>query len=207
MDPSSDDSGNPPSVAKRLLDFLEQNRPKMLAHAERILGRQDPSISAEDVVQSAALSFYHYLRDRPDADLGDGLIALARRCIETAANDFRKSWRPRQPAGPGQRIVAMPASSLMPGDPQPGPRTDAIVGERRDRRHVALRAAIDKLEPLDRRILQMRVDDERHFTFARLAGLLGMTEAAVRMRYNRAIDRMKPVLKALLAGDSELSPD
>jgi DNA-directed RNA polymerase specialized sigma24 family protein len=187
----------------RLHLFLVEQRSTMVSHARRVIGGLDVVVSPEDVVQSASLSFYHYLRKRPDADLGDGLMVLARRCVETAANDLRKWSRPRRvPSADRGGPVADSGSGL--GDGRPGPLTQAMDRERRDSRQNAVREAMDGLEPLDRMILQLRVEDEDHFTFTRIAELVGTTPDAARMRYKRAVDRMRPLLRTLLAGDSEL---
>lgn len=191
-----------PDAERLLADFLAKNRDQLLRHARQVVHptqRLDP----EDVLQAASLDFFRYMKKRQQAFEEPGLMALARQCIETARNDQLK-WQFAQKRRAELRAGPPPTSGLAPAADVTGPGTAAARNERADLRRQVLHAVLQQLSPVDRNILQLRIEDDQYYTFARIAGVLGSTEDAVRMRYRRAIDAMKPQLKELLGDDSML---
>ncbi len=180
---------------QQIADFLARNRAAMLEHA-RFLVRTRPGIEAEDLVQSASLSFYRYWRGRGEAIVDRGLLALAKQCVGTALSDVVK-WHEAQKRGKPQ---ALPTTDLVPPARHTGPVTAADRNERAERLRAAMAAALAELDPLDRRIIDLRMEDEDAYTFAAIGSMVGMTGDAVRMRYQRAMKEIKPVLREYLQG-------
>lgn len=191
-----------PAFEPLIGDFLAKHRPELLAHARWVMGSAPRGAEPEDIVQAASLSFCLYLRKQKQAVLDRGLLVLARQCIETAWSDLRK-WQDARKRREQERAIALPSSHGAPPIEGPGPATAVAQHERSNSRREAVRQALAALDPLDRRIMQLRLEDEDTFTFAKIGELVCMKEDAVRMRYRRAVAWMKTELPHLLAGDSE----
>lgn len=191
-----------PETERLLADFLSRHREQLLRHARQVV-HPTQRIDPEDVVQAASLDFFRYVRKRQQAFEDQGLLALARQCVETARNDqLRWQFAQKRRAD----LLARPQldSSMAPPASATGPGTAAARNESRELRRQALHRVMQQLAPVDRHILQLRIDDEAYYTFARIAAVVGKSEDAVRMRYKRAIDAMKPQLEELLDDDSVL---
>lgn len=201
-DATPPDQGNHETFEPLLTEFLQKNRSAMLEHARWLMRGLPKTAEPDDIVQAASLSFCLYLRRHRSAILDTGLKTLARRCVETALSDSRK-WHLAEKRRSQAAAVDIPTSQLAPAAYGPGPATQAEQMERRRQREQAVRRAMDELDPLDRRIMELRLEDSEEFTFARIGELTDMTPDAVRMRYRRALDWMKTVIPDQLAGDSQ----
>ncbi|HEX5053192.1 MAG TPA: sigma-70 family RNA polymerase sigma factor [Planctomycetota bacterium] len=193
----SDESKQGPADVRRveqeIAEFLARNRAALLEHA-RYLVHTRPGIDPDDLVQAASLAFYRYWRERGEAIVDRGLLALAKQCVATALNDVVK-WHQ---AKKRPKADALPSSSLAPAARQTGPVTAANRNELAARVRAAMQLAFQELEPLDRSIIDLRMEDEDIHTFAAIGSMLGMTADAVRMRYQRAMKAIKPLLRDYL---------
>ena len=186
-------------------EFLARHRGQLVEHARWVMRGVPRFAEPEDVVQAGALSFCLYLRKQQEAMVEHGLLTPARQCVETAMSDLLKFWQ-AQKRRPEIAAAPLPSSSISPAQEQTGPATSAGQHERQQRRQQAVQQVIKAMEPLDRRIMELRLEDEELFTFKRIGELVQMKEDAVRMRYRRAIQWMKARLPELLPGDSEFGP-
>ncbi|MCA8975892.1 MAG: sigma-70 family RNA polymerase sigma factor [Planctomycetes bacterium] len=200
---NTDPEGAAQGVEPFVGDFLARHRRQLLDHARWLMRGRPRLPDPEDVVQAASLSFCLYIR-RQNHDVVDrGLLTLARQCVETALSDVIK-WQAAKKRADEGRARQLPPSEVAPPVTGPGPATAAVNAERVGNRQRAVLDAMQTLDPLDRRIMELRLEDDDFFTFARIGELVGMQPDAVRMRYRRVIDRLKPVLLCSLAGDSEI---
>ncbi len=182
-----------------IAEVLVTHRAALIAHVRR-LQRGPAAFEPEDIVQTAALDACRYLRRLGEVRDESGLIGLLKRCAETALQDQRK-WQfaqKRRAAAP-----ELPVDEVDPAADRTGPGTAAAKEEAQQRRRRALLSALQSLPPLDRRIVQMRMEDPP-FTFAQIGELVGMDGNAVRMRHTRAAEAMRPHLERALPDDSLL---
>ena len=70
---------------------------------------------------------------------------------------------------------------------------------RRDERSVRLHAALDELDPVTAKIVQMRMKGK---SFGEIAVEMGMKEGAAKERYRRGMKRLAKILRA----DPEFDP-
>ena len=170
----------------------------------RLKGRLDP----EDVLQEIhceatrrlpehladpRLPFFLWLR----LLAGQTLAGLHRHHLGVQARDARREEH--RPAGLGPEAASVSLADRFVGD-LTSPSQAAVRGERRAR----VEAALDALEPLDREVLVLR-----HFEALEndeAAAILGVTAAAARKRYFRALTRLRGVLEGMGAGPSDCAP-
>ena len=157
-------------------------------------GVQDrPAAEPEDLLQLAALSLHGYWRQRHDRFVDDNLLGLAKQCIATALSDLVK-WHTAKKRSGAHGRQAFPDTANTPAHPKTGPATEAERNDRRAWIRSAIDAAIAQLEPLDQKILRLRNDDPDTSSFGQIGALIGMNADAVRMRYRRAMQRLRPLL-------------
>ncbi|MFY9341369.1 MAG: sigma factor-like helix-turn-helix DNA-binding protein, partial [Planctomycetota bacterium] len=95
-----------------------------------------------------------------------------------------------KPLPAGTSVVFQPIAAR---DPSPS----AVVSG--SEREAAVRLAITTLEPLDQRIVMMRVYQE--LEFAAIGSEVGMKEDSVRVRCNRALVKVSRKVLAMQHGD------
>jgi RNA polymerase sigma factor (sigma-70 family) len=184
---------------RRLADFLADHRGELLEHARRELRGRCCLADADDIVQAASIAFVLNLRPRQDVHVGSSLLVLARQCVETAINDQLK-WQFAQKRCAERSVEPIAESGVA--SPATGPATAAARADRRQLRERALQQVLQELDPIARRVVQLRNLEPARFGFAQIGAILGTTEDAARMRYNRALEEMKPRLHDLLGDDS-----
>jgi RNA polymerase sigma-70 factor (ECF subfamily) len=162
----------------------------------RLAARVDPSDVVQDVLAEAARKLPDYLRDRPLPFYPwlrqmalERLVTLYRRHVRAE----RRSVRREEPG-----LLPLPdesadelADRLVASASSPSQRV--IQHEARER----VRAALDRLAPADREVLELRHLEQR--SVAETAAVLGISAGATKTRHLRAVQR----LRALLEGPSE----
>jgi RNA polymerase sigma-70 factor (ECF subfamily) len=157
------------------------------------LGRQlgarlDPSDVVQETMMVADRRYDAYLKD-PKLPLFPWLcrIALGRIRAERrrhVQSQKRTIFRERRLSATDSRSVdARFAAHLAQADTSPSGRAARQQGG------AALRDALSKLAPKDRRILELRYFDQR--SFAEVASILGVSEGAAKVRHFRALERIR----------------
>ena len=139
----------------------------------RLGTREDAEDTAQQVMIEVARALPRYV-DAGDGALRSWVFAIA----HAKAVDTRRGLA-RRPDEP------LPADPPWTGGPSP---EDAAA-------HTWLLAALDRLEPGERAVMELRAVE---LTTGEIARVLGLSEAAVRQRTKRARDRLRP----LLAGEN-----
>ena len=161
-----------------------------------VRARVDPSDVVQEAHADMARQLPDYLARRPmpfhlwARKAAYNRVLNARRDHRAARRDVR-----REAAAPDQSSLALAASIL---DPRPSPGEDAVARETAAR----VAAAVDGLDPADREVLLLRQVDRLPYDEA--AVLLGVTPAAARQRYGRALIRLRRALAGL--GFTEAAP-
>lgn len=161
--------------------------PLLRAQAEFRLG---PGLrsqhDAEDMVHEAWLVALPQLGNLP---LRDGRLTpvLLRFLSTTLLYKIQNLVRQRLRRGPAEHLdVSVPASDLA--DPRSGVISAAVRRERRDQVHESIAA----LAAIDREVLLLKgIEQQSNQT---IALLLGIEPAAVAMRYQRALQRLRAAL-------------
>jgi RNA polymerase sigma-70 factor (ECF subfamily) len=150
----------------------------------RLAPRIDPSDVVQDVLVEANRRLLAYVRTRPlpfypwlRQIAVDQIGMTHRRHIRAA----RRSIHREEPAGLPDASAYELAGRLMDTSSGPSARRD------REERRVQLRAALDRLPNRDREILALRYLEQ--LRTAEVASILQISEAAVKMRLLRAIQR------------------
>jgi RNA polymerase sigma-70 factor (ECF subfamily) len=175
-----------------LAGAFERLRPRLLAMIGRRVGAKLAArVDPEGVVQEA------YLRARPrwsarrpeQADLDAWVY---RQVLDRLAERIRSALGPGRDAG---RDVPWPDESAAPlaeylVDSRTGPDTALSRAER----CAAVRAALDRLEPVDREVLALRYFDG--LGFAQIGAILGLKENTANARALRAAVRLRQLIPA-----------
>ena len=166
----------------------------------RLAARVDPSDIVQEALADAARGLTAYLRERP-LPFYPWLRQLAwQRLLQVHRHHIRARRRsverevPWDIALPDQSAEAL-ADRLMASGTSPSRR---LI---RDELRRRVQAAMDRLAPRDREILVMRHLEE--MSAAEIAAILGISEAAVRVRLLRALTRLRNLLDD---GGSEARP-
>jgi RNA polymerase sigma factor (sigma-70 family) len=173
-------SGDPLAVEQLVLQNLDWLR-------RRVSPRLDPSLRADrdsgDLVQDAVVQLLEsgalaglrdeeHLRGLLQRIVGNDLVDLRRRRGARQFDPHALLWKERSVTRPSQHAE-------------------------RVERHELLQRALAGLGADDRRVLQLRVWEER--SFAGIAAVLGCAEDAARMRCNRALARLADLAEAIVA--------
>jgi RNA polymerase sigma factor (sigma-70 family) len=181
--------------------LVELHLPWLQAHVERRLGaflreRADPADYLQDIV-------LEFLRDGPRFQVRDGeqfrrLLA----CVAENTLRDRNDWYRAKRRDLG-RNAPLPSESVLALDPgfavNNTPSRVAAGAEMRE----WVRLSIELLPPEDRKVILARDYDDR--SFVDIGEELGMTAAAVRMRWVRAVGRLAETMKKLRAGEIEVA--
>jgi RNA polymerase sigma factor (sigma-70 family) len=179
-----------------LAELVEAHMPWLRQHVEQRLGgflRERGE--AGDYLQDALLDF---LRDAPRFQVRDeqqfrGLLA---RVIENTLRD-KNDWFRAKRRNLG-RADPMPPDSVL--DLQSGALVSSTPSRNvaREETRTWVRLALEVLEPEDRKVILGRDYEGR--SFVEIGEELGMTAAAVRMRWTRAVARLAQAMVELRAG-------
>jgi RNA polymerase sigma-70 factor (ECF subfamily) len=145
----------------------------------------------EDIVQDALSKLHRWLTTPGRNAVDDGMLTLAKKFVETSCRDLLKMNAARKRGG-GRAPGPMPETGMQPPSPGTGPVSYVARGERRSR----LLQALERLDELDRRIVLMRTEQE--LSFVEIGKSVDLSENAARMRFNRALKVLRPVLEASL---------
>jgi RNA polymerase sigma factor (sigma-70 family) len=186
-----------------LAQLVEASLPWLRQHAERRLGaflreRGD----AGDYVQDALLDF---LRDAPRFQVRDehqfrGLLV---RVLENTLRD-KHDWFRAKRRFLGQ-VGPLPADSVLDlhsGAMQSSTPSRAVG---REENRAWVRLALELLDPEDRKVILGRDYEQR--SFVEIGAELGLTAAAVRMRWSRAVARLGQAMVRLRAGEVDAPAD
>jgi RNA polymerase sigma-70 factor, ECF subfamily len=157
----------------------------------RVLARVDPSDVVQETMAEAAAALPRYLRDRPIPFLAwlrqfawQRLVKLhryhihAQRRSVTREEDF-------SPELPDESLLAL-TRRLAANGTSP---SQAMI---RDESRRKVRDALAELTSSDREILLMHIIEQ--MTMAEVAGVLGITEGAAKVRHLRALRRLGALL-------------
>lgn len=183
-----------PSARQQLLVRHRDRLQRMVAVRmdRRLAVRFDPSDVVQDVLAEANRELSDYLRRRPVPFYPwlrqlawDRLVDLHRRHVAAAKRSVTREVPTM--ALPDESMVALADRMFARGS---SPSDHAIRQETRDR----VRAAISQLAERDREILVLRHLEQ--LSTGQTASVLGITEAAVKARHVRAIERLDCLLRA-----------
>jgi RNA polymerase sigma-70 factor (ECF subfamily) len=176
----------------RLLDRHRDRLRRMVAvRADpRVTARVDPSDVVQEILMEATVRLDRYIQDRP-VPFYPWLREIARqRLIELHRRHVRARrrtvTREEAPAGLPDHSAAALADRLFARQSSPSARL------LRDERRARVRAALAALPEPDREVLVLRILEE--LPARDVAGVLGVSEAAVRSRQVRALERLRALL-------------
>lgn len=185
------------------LHQFERHTREVYAWAYRLLGRHEDAL---DVVQDVFLRWADQCRSAvPDQPRG-----WLRRVTLNRAIDVRRHRREQGGAAAGERVAAVPISTLRvePGRGDPlSPNGQAVVdnpGEALDASAIRGRiaAALAELTDIQRSVVASKVYDG--LTFAEIAAEHGLAVSTVKTHYLRALRALRDVLGP--AFESETNP-
>jgi RNA polymerase sigma-70 factor (ECF subfamily) len=154
----------------------------------RMAARIDPSDVVQEALADAARSLSDYLKTRPlpfypwlRQFAWERLLQLHRHHLQAQRRSVsREQLRICDVADESEAILA---ERLVNSGSSPSARL--LAAELRDRVHTALEA----LEPRDREVLVLRYLEQ--LTTKEIAAVLGISEAAVKTRHRRALERLR----------------
>ncbi len=154
----------------------------------RMAARIDPSDVVQEALVDAAQLLSDYLRDRPlpfypwlRQFAWERLLQLHRRHLQAQRRSVtREQLRIFDVAEESEAILA---DRLVNSGSSPSARL--LAAELRDR----VRAALESLEPHDREVLVLRYLEQ--LATKEIAAVLGISEAAVKTRHRRALERLR----------------
>jgi RNA polymerase sigma-70 factor (ECF subfamily) len=193
-------AGGDPTARGELLHRHRARLRRMVAvRADpRLAARVDPSDVVQDALAEAAARLDAYLRERPLPFYPwlrrlalDRLAALYRRHVQARQ---RSVTREEPAAGLPERSALALAERLFARHSSPSARL------RRDERRSRVQAALAALAESDREVLVLRVLEE--LPVKEIAAVLGVSEAAVRSRQFRALERLRALLGPDFLGDA-----
>ena len=150
--------------------------------------RIDPSDVVQEALADAAQELSDYLRDRPlpfypwlRQFAWERLLQLHRRHLQAQRRSVnREQLRIFDIADESEAVLA---DRLVNSGSSPSARL--LAAELRDR----VRAALEALEPNDREVLVLRYLEQ--LATKEIAAVLGISEAAVKTRHRRALERLR----------------
>ncbi len=188
-------AGGGDDAARQLLLALHRDRLRQMVAVRldrRLAARVDPSDVVQEALADADRRLDDYLRERPlpfypwlRQFARDRLIDARRRHLHAR----RRSVGREEPGGlplPDESVAALAGRLLASGT---SPSGRLMRRELRDRVH----AALAELEPRDREVLVLRYLEQMRFD--EVAAVLGLTEAAVKSRHRRALERLHGYLE------------
>ncbi|HEX5050541.1 MAG TPA: sigma-70 family RNA polymerase sigma factor [Planctomycetota bacterium] len=174
----------------RNLDYLRRYAHGRLA--DNVRRKEDTG----DVIQDAVIEFLRYSPPfvvATEAQLRGLLCKIVDGVLSGHHRWFarmRRQVAKEKPLPDGTSVVFQP---FVARDPSP---SAAVRGGERE---AAVRLAIATLDPIDQKIVWMRIYEDR--AFAAIGDEVGMKEDSVRVRCNRAIAKISQKLLAMKRGD------
>lgn len=157
--------------------LFERLYPPLFRYLHRLTGDAD---AADDVAQESFVRLYR--EDLPADEARPWIFRVATNLVRDGARKRKRHRRLRD------RIPSRPAP----------PRPDETV--EREERVAAVRAALDRLKPRDRRMLLMR---EEGFSYREIAEAVGVAPGSVGTLLSRALDRFRDAWEDLEARGRE----
>lgn len=154
--------------------LYERYQDDLLRYCYVCLGDWDDAADATQQVFANALANLPGFVDRDDSFRG-WLFTIAHH--EVGARQRRRRRRPEEPL----------AADDETEDPAPTPEDLAVFADD----HRRLRALLAQLPAGGRRVCELRLAD---LTDRQIAGILGMTEGAVRTAQSRAVERLRDLM-------------
>jgi RNA polymerase sigma-70 factor, ECF subfamily len=171
-------------------DAFEQvvrvHSPRLLAVARRILGNEE---DARDAVQSAFLSAYRALGS---FEGGARLSTWLHRIVVNMAL-MRLRTRRRRPEGSIEELLPRFLEDGHHADPDWSWSVSAEDLIKQKETCARVRAAVDRLPESYRTVVMLRDIEER--STAEVAGVLGVSETAVKLRLHRARQALATILR------------
>jgi RNA polymerase sigma-70 factor (ECF subfamily) len=157
----------------------------------RLAARVDPSDVVQDVLIEAARKLPEYMRDRPlpfypwlRQIAWDRLVEMHRQHVQARKRDVRRE-EPGALALPDESLAEL-AGRLVTSATSPSQRL--LRKEIQER----VRAALKRLSSRDREVLELRHLEQ--LSVAETAAVLGISQAAVKTRHLRALQRLQELL-------------
>ncbi|MCL1595673.1 MAG: sigma-70 family RNA polymerase sigma factor [Actinomycetia bacterium] len=162
-----------PSADWRFRMIYEENYEPIRSYSLRRV----PVDDVNDVLADVFLAVWRRIDDVPSGDAARlWLYGVARNCVANSQRSRRRSHRLRA------KLAAGPPQSVSSAE------TVVVRNESADEAFFAL----EKLKPLDREMVQLRVWEE--LSSDEIAEVVGSTPAAVAMRLSRAHKRLNRIL-------------
>jgi RNA polymerase sigma-70 factor (ECF subfamily) len=186
-----DRAGTGDRAARQELLARHRNRLRQMVALRidhRMAARIDPSDVVQEALADAAQSLSDYLRDRPlpfypwlRQFAWERLLQLHRRHLQAQRRSVtREQLRIFDVADESEAVLA---DRLVNSGSSPSARL--LAAELRDR----VRSALESLEPHDREVLVLRYLEQ--LATKEIAAVLGISEAAVKTRHRRALERLR----------------
>jgi RNA polymerase sigma-70 factor (ECF subfamily) len=184
-------------------ELLRQNRQrlKQMVHVQldaRLQARVDPSDVVQDAMIEAARRFTAYLSERPLPFYPwlrqialDRIGRVHRNHLRIARRDVRRETA-LAPLLPDDSIEQLADRVLYHGSDPAQRLSRKETGEQ-------IRQALGRLASEDREVLVLRFLE--HLSAAEAAAVLGVSEAALRMRQLRALQRFQKLIADLIASE------
>lgn len=154
----------------------------------RMAARVDPSDVVQEALADAAQGLSDYLRDRPlpfypwlRQFAWERLLQLHRQHLQAQRRSVNREQL--RIFGVADESEAVLAERLVNSGSSPSARL--LAAELRER----VRAALEALEPHDREVLVLRYLEQ--LATKEIAAMLGISEAAVKTRHRRALERLR----------------
>lgn len=186
-----------------LTGAFERLRPRLLAMIERRVGpKLAAKIDPEGVIQEALLRARPRWQDLGAARPEDLNAWVYRQVLDRLIERIRAVLGPQRDAS---REVAWPDHSAAPlaeqmVDSHTGP--DSALS--RAERCAVVRAALERLDPIDREILALRYFDG--LSFAQIGAILGLKENAANARAIRAAVKLRKMIPPAFRPPGESPP-
>jgi RNA polymerase sigma-70 factor (ECF subfamily) len=182
------------SACQQLLTHYQDRLRRMVAARmdHRLAARLDPSDVVQEALIAAAGKLPGYLQERPIAFYPwlrrlawEHLVKLHERHLKAQ----KRSARREEVQPLSHESARLLVNRLVSRGTSPSNRLQ------RDELRARVRAGLEQLAEADREVLVMRYVEQ--LSMNEIAAVLGVTEAAVKMRHTRALDRMSRVLGAI----------
>ena len=166
-----------------LTELMQRWGTRLFRLAVRVLG---DAARAEEAATEAWTNVWFGCRGRRGASsAGTWILRIAYRTVLDHTRLRRRWWR------------SVPPEAARPADPHDDPAVQAAVRERHERASQRLEKALAGLSPADRAVVHLHYFEDR--PLAEIAGIVGITREALKMRLHRA----RAELKTALGDDDE----
>ncbi len=183
---------------REALDLLvEKNLPFLAARVRKRLGpflrKKEETM---DIVQDAMVEFLKYGPRFLLAKEGQ-FRALLAKVVENVLRDKYDWYTAKRRDLHKER--PLPGDTLLSLDPGVRPPTTPSQAAQRNEEEARIRLAMEFLPPPDRKVLVLRIFEEKGFK--EIGRSLGIGESGARMRFRRALPKLSRKVDALRKGD------